>query len=132
MVNDYRQTLERLLDAYHQNLYLDLSWVVLGSYVYRDLDGWVALIEKYPDNFLIGSDSVGKYSGIPMELKKFQALLSALPTETRTKVAHKNLAAILRKAESGRQRKGFGRGGITLPHEFSLQERFGLDTLGQP
>ena len=50
--------------------YLDLSWVVLGAYVYKNLDEWVALIQKYPDNFLIGSDSVGKYSGIPMELKK--------------------------------------------------------------
>jgi len=132
VVNDYRQTLERLLDAYHENLYLDLSWVVLGSYVYRDLDGWVALIGKYPDNFLIGSDSVGKYSGIPMELKKFQALLSALPAGTRAKVAHGNLASILRKAEAERHRKGFGRGGITLPNDFSLPERFGFETLAQP
>ncbi len=132
VVKNYRQTLEQILNEYRENIYLDLSWVVLGNYVYRDLDGWVALIGKYPDNFLIGSDSVGKYSGIPMELKKFQALLSALPAETRAKVAHKNLASILRKAESGRQRKGFGRGGITLPHEFSLPERFGLETLGQP
>ena len=105
---------------------------MLGSYVYRDLDGWVALIGKYPDNFLIGSDSVGKYSGIPMELKKFQALLTALPAWTRAKVAHGNLASILRKAEAERHRKGFGRGGITLPNDFSLPERFGLETLGQP
>ena len=88
VVADYRQILERILDEYHENLFIDLSWVVLGSYVYKDLDGWVSLIKKHPDNFLIGSDSVGKYSNIPMELKKFQALLSALPTEIRTKVVH--------------------------------------------
>ena len=131
VVKNYRQTLERILDDYHENLYLDLSWVVLGAYVYKNLDEWVALIQKYPDNFLIGSDSVGKYSGIPMELKKYQALLSALPAETRSKVAYKNLASILDKSEAERHRKGFGKGGITLPHEFSLPENFGLEGLGK-
>ena len=131
VVENYRQTLERILDDYHENLYLDLSWVVLGAYVYKNLEEWVALIQKYPDNFLIGSDSVGKYSGIPMELKKYQALLSALPAETRSKVAYKNLASILDKSEAERNRKGFGKGGITLPHEFSLPENFGLEGLGK-
>lgn len=131
VVDNYRQTLEQILDEYHENLYLDLSWVVLGSYVYKNLKEWVALIQKYPDNFLIGSDSVGKYSGIPMELKKYQALLSALPTETRSKIAYKNLASILDKSETERHRKGFGKGGITLPHEFSLPENFGLKGLGK-
>ena len=131
VVKNYRQTLERILDEHHENLYLDLSWVVLGAYVYKNLDEWVALIQKYPDNFLIGSDSVGKYTGIPMELKKYQALLNALPTETRSKVAYKNLASILHKAESERSRKGFGKGGITLPHDFSLPENFGLEGLGK-
>ena len=131
VVKNYRQTLERILDEYHEYLYLDLSWVVLGAYVYKNLEEWVALIQKYPDNFLIGSDSVGKYSGIPMELKKYQALLSALPAETRSKVAYKNLASILDKSEAERNRKGFGKGGITLPHEFSLPENFGLEGLGK-
>ena len=131
VVENYRQTLERILDDYHENLYLDLSWVVLGAYVYKNLEEWVALIQKYPDNFLIGSDSVGKYSGIPMELKKYQALLSALPAETRSKVAYKNLASILDKSEAERNRKRFGKGGITLPHEFSLPENFGLEGLGK-
>ena len=131
VVENYRQTLERILDEYHEYLYLDLSWVVLGAYVYKNLEEWVALIQKYPDNFLIGSDSVGKYSGIPMELKKYQALLSALPAETRSKIAYKNLASILDKSEAERHRKGFGKGGITLPHEFSLPENFGLEGLGK-
>ena len=131
VVENYRQTLERILDEYHEYLYLDLSWVVLGAYVYKNLEEWVALIQKYPDNFLIGSDSVGKYSGIPMELKKYQALLSALPAETRSKIAYKNLASILDKSEAERHRKGFGKGGITLPHEFSLPENFGLEGMGK-
>ncbi len=129
VVADYRQILERVLKEYHENLFIDLSWVVLGSYVYKDLDGWVSLIKKYPDNFLIGSDSVGKYSNIPMELKKFQALLSALPTEIRAKVAYQNLSTILKNAKTARKSKGLGDGGITLPHDFHLPERFGLESL---
>ncbi len=131
MVENYRQTLERILDEYHENLYLDLSWVVLGNYVYKDMDGWVALIRKYPGNFLIGSDSVGKYSGIPMELRKYQALLNALPDQTRSKVAYKNLNRILNEAKVERNRKGLGNGGITLPLDFSLSENFGLEALNK-
>ena len=131
VVENYRQTLERILDEYHENLYLDLSWVVLGSYVYKDMDGWVAMIQKYPDNFLIGSDSVGKYSGIPMELRKYQALLNALPDQTRSKVAYKNLNRILNEAKFERNRKGLGNGGITLPLDFSLSENFGLEALNK-
>jgi hypothetical protein len=105
--------------------------VVLGSYVYKDMDGWVAMIQKYPDNFLIGSDSVGKYSGIPMELRKYQALLNALPDQTRSKVAYKNLNRILNEAKFERNRKGLGNGGITLPLDFSLSENFGLEALNK-
>ena len=124
-----RATLERILDEYHENLYLDLSWVVLGSYVYKNLDKWVALINKHPNNFLIGSDSVGKYSGIPIELRKYQALLNALPDQMRSKVAYKNLNRILHEAKATRIKKGLGDGGITLPLDFSLSENFGLEAL---
>ncbi|SVB02905.1 uncharacterized protein METZ01_LOCUS155759 [marine metagenome] len=129
VVENYHQILERILDEYHENLYLDLSWVVLGSYVYKNLDKWVALINKHPNNFLIGSDSVGKYSGIPIELRKYQALLNALPDQTRSKVAYKNLNRILHEAKATRIKKGLGDGGITLPLDFSLSENFGLEAL---
>ena len=129
VINDYYKVLDNILDNYHENLYLDLSWVVLGSYVYKDLDNWISLIKKYPNNFLIGSDSVGKYSGIPMELRKYRVLLNALNAETRSKVAYKNLAILLNKSEAQRKLKGFGHGGITLPFNFSLPDKFGLENL---
>ena len=129
VITNYHDVLERILEDYHENLYLDLSWVILGSYIYKDLDNWTKLITKYPNNFLIGSDSVGKYSSIPMELRKYQVLLNTLTKETRSKVAYKNLANLLNKSESNRNLKGLGNGGITLPLNFSLPEKFGLEHL---
>ena len=129
VVAGYAKTLDRVLARFQDNLFIALSWVVLGSYVYKDLDGWLALIKKYPDNFVIGSDSVGKSSSIPFELKKFDALLNALPGEVRAKVAYKNLAVILEGEEKKRAKKGFGSGGITLPVDFDLPDSFGLDYL---
>ena len=129
VINDYYKVLDNILDNYHENLYLDLSWVVLGSYVYKDLDNWISLIKKYPNNFLIGSDSVGKYSGILMELKKYRVFLNALNAETRSKVAYENLEKLLNKSEAKRKLKGFGPGGITLPLNFQLPDKFGLENL---
>tara|TARA_B100000530_G_scaffold28359_1_gene17325 strand:- start:426 stop:1664 length:1239 start_codon:yes stop_codon:yes gene_type:complete len=129
VIKDYYKVLDNILENYHENLYLDLSWVVLGSYVYKDLDNWISLIKKYPNNFLIGSDSVGKYSGIPMELKKYRVLLNTLNAETRSKVAYENLEKLLNKSEAKRKLKGFGPGGITLPLNFQLPDKFGLENL---
>ena len=129
IVSDYEKTLGKLLKQYPDNLFLDLSWVVLGSYIYENMDEWVALIKRYPDNFVIGSDSVGKYSSIPMELKKYQVLLAALPEATRAKVSHGNLARILKLSKANRRQKKLGKTGIVLPDDFQLPESFGLEYL---
>ncbi len=129
VVAGYEETLEMLLQRFPENLYLDLSWVVLGSYIYQNMEAWVALINRYPDNFVIGSDSVGQYTGIPLELKKYQVLLAALPEEIRAKVSHGNLGEILAASRSERIGKVLGKGGITLPETFSLPESFGLEHL---
>ncbi|MBT3470656.1 MAG: hypothetical protein HOD72_01970 [Opitutae bacterium] len=129
VVDDYPAILDSLLSDYKENLYIDLSWVVLTTYVYKDLENWTRLISKYPGNFVIGSDSVGKYSGIPREMLKFKVLLNALPEKTRDKVAYMNLKKILNDSRNARKKKGFGDGGITLPHGFKLPETFGLEKL---
>jgi len=129
VVDDYEKILDGVLARYGDNLFLDLSWVVLGSYVYKDLDAWLALIKKYPDNFVIGSDAVGKSSAIPFELKKFNALLQALPKKVREKVAYLNLKSILDRAAESRTAKGFGSKGIILPDAFALDDGFGLEGL---
>ena len=87
------------------------------------------MIKKYPDNFVIGSDAVGKSSAIPFELKKFNVLLQALPKNVREKVAHLNLKSILERSSKARTAKGFGSKGITLPNAFSLDDSFGLESL---
>ena len=64
-----------------------------------------------------------------MELRKYRVLLNALNAETRSKVAYKNLAILLNKSEAKRKLKGFGPGGITLPLNFQLPDKFGLENL---
>ena len=107
VVDGYAKILDEVLARYGENLYLDLSWVVLGSYIYKDLDAWLALIKKYPDNFVIGSDAVGKASAIPFELKKFNVLLQALPKNVREKVASSQLEIYFGASGKGESWKGF-------------------------
>ena len=95
-----RETLDRLL-AEHDNLWIDLSWSVLDPYMLAD-DGtpraaWIALIAKYPDRFVLGSDLVGHFDNLGDKLHAFDVVLDALPAETAEKLAHGNLRAILPK-----------------------------------
>lgn len=93
-----RETLEELLGTY-PNLWIDLSWSVLDPYM-LDADGkprpaWLALIEKYPDRFVLGSDLVGHFDTLDEKLQAFDPLLDALPADVADKVAHGNLRALL-------------------------------------
>lgn len=95
-----RETLDTLL-AEHDNLWIDLSWSVLEPYI-LDADGapraaWVALIEKYPDRFVLGSDLVGHFDNLGKTLHAFDGLLDALPADVADKVAHGNLQRLLKK-----------------------------------
>ena len=80
--------LEKLL-ANHKNLYVDLSWTVLESYLlnkdHKAVAGWVALVEQYPTRFMIVSDALGSYT----------PFLDALSKETARKVARDNFLALL-------------------------------------
>jgi hypothetical protein len=87
----------RLLTAY-PNLWVDLSWVVFETYLApggKPSPEWVALIEAFPDRFLIGSDKVGRFGNYPGEIRKFDVLLDALKPDTARKVGRDNLAAVL-------------------------------------
>lgn len=95
-----RETLDTLL-AEHPNLWIDLSWSVLDPYI-LGADGkpraaWLALIEKYPDRFVLGSDLVGHFDKLGEKLQAFDVLLDALPADVAEKLAHGNLRAILPK-----------------------------------
>lgn len=91
-------TLQRLLEAY-PNLYIDLSWSVLRPYL-LDKQGkpdqdWLALVKRYPERFMLGSDVVGKFAGLGEQLQGFDPFLDALPEDVARKVARDNFLAVL-------------------------------------
>ena len=93
-------TLARLLAAY-PNLYIDLSWSMLTPYL-LDEQGkarpvWVALVERFPERFMLGSDVVGRFDKLGEELRSFDPFLDALPEAVAHKVAKDNFLSVLPK-----------------------------------
>jgi hypothetical protein len=91
------QELRRLLSTYEQ-LWIDLSWVVLDDYVAPDgkpAPAWIELVEEFPDRFMIGSDTVGHFTGLPATIQRYHVFLEALEPETRAKVARDNFLSVL-------------------------------------
>ncbi|WP_347136823.1 amidohydrolase family protein [Parahaliea mediterranea] len=90
--------LSRLLAA-HDNLYVDLSWTVLRPYLLDDDDrpdpDWVALVERYPERFVIGSDALGKYQKQGEKMRAFEPFLKALPAPVARQVARDNFLGLL-------------------------------------
>lgn len=94
-------TLQRMLEAY-PNLYIDLSWSVLHPYL-LDEQGtpdkdWLALVTRYPERFMLGSDVVGKFDGLGEQMHGFAPFLDALPEDVARKVARDNFLAVLPRA----------------------------------
>lgn len=91
------QELRRLLSTYKQ-LWIDLSWVVFDDYVAPDgkpAAAWIELVEEFPDRFMIGSDTVGHFTGLPAAIQRYHVFLEALEPETRAKVARDNFLSVL-------------------------------------
>jgi predicted TIM-barrel fold metal-dependent hydrolase len=91
-------TLARMLETY-PNLFIDLSWSMLTPYL-LDEQGkprpeWLALVEKYPERFMLGSDVVGRFNKLGQEMHIFKPFLDALPENIAQKVARDNFLAIL-------------------------------------
>ena len=60
-------TLGRLLQRY-PNLYIDLSWSVLRHTCWTSRASptqWLALVERFPQRFMLGSDVVGQFDSLP-------------------------------------------------------------------
>ncbi len=92
----------------HPNLYVDISWVFYENYIrgeiehgYHDpdifTDMWAALIEKYSDRFMIGTDKVGHWETYPNEIGKYYMLLDRLKPATAEKLCRKNVLSLIRK-----------------------------------
>ena len=81
----------------NNNLYVDLSFVVLENYIMpkgKVEPEWIELIKKYPDRFMIGTDYLGSYGDF-YEIKKFIPLLDALDATTANKLASGNFEALI-------------------------------------
>ncbi|MCQ4319098.1 amidohydrolase family protein [Stutzerimonas stutzeri] len=91
-------TVKRLLDDY-PNLYVDLSWTMLRPYLLDSTGApdpdWVALVERHPTRFMIGSDVVGRFEGLGEAMHTFDPFLDALPEAVARKVARDNFLAVL-------------------------------------
>lgn len=78
LVRDLIGHLDRVLADHQNHVIIDLSWVVFPSYILQDLDGWSALIRRYPNNFVIGSDAVGRFGDYPDQIRIYDVLFDAL------------------------------------------------------
>ena len=56
---------------------------------------WVALVERHPTRFMIGSDVVGRFEGLREAMRAFDPFLDALPEAVARKVARDNFLAVL-------------------------------------
>jgi hypothetical protein len=111
VVDNLVPTHDLILTKFGDHVYIDLSWVVFEDYllqrdneghVEHDEDGdskirqeWVELIEKFPDNFILGSDVVGNFQEYHSKIRKYNALLKVLKPETRIKVGNANFVRIM-------------------------------------
>ena len=113
---------EEVLDAYGDQLYIDLSWVVLEDYINPNQEKWINLIEKYPKKFMIGSDAVGKSSSIKKEMNRYDELLAALPEDVSYKVASGNFISLMEKMKQKRSECNLGDRGIVLDYDYEFPE----------
>jgi len=70
--------LDDVLDEHRNHVFIDLSWVVYPDYVLEDLAAWSTLIRRYPENFVIGSDAVGRFGDYTDQIRIYGALFDAL------------------------------------------------------
>nr|WP_300399953.1 amidohydrolase family protein [Nocardioides sp.] len=64
----------------HTNLHIDLSWVLFDEVVEAGMahPGWVELVARHPDRFMIGSDAFGDLAGHHASLERWSALTDRL------------------------------------------------------
>ncbi len=96
-VADLTDRLGRVLAAHRDHVVIDLSWVVYPDYILKDLDGWSGLIRKYPENFVLGSDAVGRFGDYPDQIRIYDPLFDALgDPDLVERLATRNFLRIMR------------------------------------
>ncbi len=96
----YTELLRTMLTK-HDNLHIDLSWLVFENYI-LSADGeqtirpqWLALIDDFADRFMIGSDNIGHFKSYNQNILKYYVLLDALNPAKAEMVALKNFPGLL-------------------------------------
>jgi hypothetical protein len=111
VVKDLPGILDGVLAAHANHVTIDLSWVVLDDYVFKDLEAWVALIKKYPGNFMLGSDIVGNLRPYVSTIRAHDRLLGALGDEALARqIASENFLRLMPAT------------GVTLPADYLYPE----------
>ena len=98
VIEDLPAVLDDMLKTRKKHVYLDISWVVFEEYILKDPAAWAKLIKKYPENFMIGSDSVGKYDNYRQEIHKYEQLFEHIDDKKVIEnLVQKNLLRIMPK-----------------------------------
>jgi hypothetical protein len=89
--HDQDQVVEDLLTS-HDRLHVDVSWSLVDRILREDGPdpSWVALIDRFPDRFVLGSDSVGDLEGLSAQVARLERLLDSLSPVGRDLVASGN------------------------------------------
>ena len=89
---------DRLLSTY-DNLYVDLTSHLYELYLVKNgklQPEWVALFEKHPRRFMVGSDVIGHFTErYGDKVMRNQVILEALTPATRDRIARDNFISIL-------------------------------------
>ncbi|MEH6650636.1 MAG: amidohydrolase family protein [Motiliproteus sp.] len=91
-LENHDETVQQLLQ-HHPNLSIGLSWTLLSHYATVDGQAskpWLALIERHPDRFVLGSDLVGRFGSLEKTLKPARELLRQLDDPAAQAVASGN------------------------------------------
>ena len=93
------EEIDRMLNTY-SNMSVDISWVLFDTYLVKDgkpVPAWLALFEKFPTRFIIGSDKVGRFHDYAPVIQRYYLLLDSMKPETARCIAHDNILSILPK-----------------------------------
>jgi predicted TIM-barrel fold metal-dependent hydrolase len=88
----YTDVVTEMTSRYDQ-LHFDLSWVLLERAVCpggKPDPDWVEVLERHPERFVLGTDTIGDLDGFESRIRRFDPLLEALQPATRDLIARGN------------------------------------------
>jgi hypothetical protein len=81
----------------HQNLYVDISWIVYDDMICKDLQpkaAWLKLFQEFPERFMLGTDLCGHFELLGKTIARYNNLLGQLPRPITERIASKNAEAL--------------------------------------